>query len=110
MKILVLGDGLLAGEICRQTNWDYISRKKDGIDFTNSKTYVEFFNGYQILHPDYDKIDLDIDPINTGSIVALYPLTGEFKKVKIEHRFFRRLMKQAQPYTEILKDYYEIRV
>ena len=68
---------------------------------------VEFFNGYQILHPDYDKMDSDIDPINTGSIVALYPLTGEFKKVKIEHRFFRRLMKQAQPYTEILKDYYE---
>ena len=68
---------------------------------------VEFFNGYKILHPDYDKMDSDIDPINTGSIVALYPLTGEFKKVKIEHRFFRRLMKQAQPYTEILKDYYE---
>ena len=22
---------------------------------------IEFFNGYQILHPDYDKIDTDID-------------------------------------------------
>ena len=68
---------------------------------------IEFFNGYQILHPDYDKIDSDIDPINTGSIVALYPLTAELKKVKIEHRFMRRLMRQAEPYIKIMNDYYD---
>ena len=68
---------------------------------------IEFFNGYQILHPDYDKIDTDIDPINTGSIVGLYPLTNEFKKVKIEHRFFRRLMKETQQYIDKIDDYYD---
>ena len=68
---------------------------------------IDFFNGYQILHPDYDKIDSDIDPINTGSIVSLYPLTSDLKKVKIEHRFFRRLMKKVLPHIEIMKDYYE---
>ena len=68
---------------------------------------IEFFNGYQILHPDYDKIHTDIDPINTGSIVALYPLTSEFKKVKIEHRFFRRLMRETEPYIEKIYDYYD---
>ena len=68
---------------------------------------IEFFNGYQILHPDYDKIHSDIDPINTGSIVALYPLTNEFKKVKIEHRFFRRLMRETEPYIEKIYDYYD---
>jgi hypothetical protein len=30
MKVLVLGDGLLGNEIIKQTNWDYLSRKKDG--------------------------------------------------------------------------------
>jgi dTDP-4-dehydrorhamnose reductase len=35
MKVLVLGDGLLGSEIVRQTDWDYISRKKDNIDFIN---------------------------------------------------------------------------
>ena len=68
---------------------------------------IDFFNGYQILHPDYDKIDPDIDPINTGSIVSLYPLNSDLKKVKIEHRFFRRLMKKVLPHIEIMKDYYE---
>lgn len=41
-KILVLGDGLLGSEIIKQTNWDYISRKKDGLN-------VEEFNGENIL-------------------------------------------------------------
>lgn len=35
MKVLVLGDGLLGSEIVKQTNWDYISRKKDGFDIRN---------------------------------------------------------------------------
>jgi dTDP-4-dehydrorhamnose reductase len=37
MKVLVLGDGKLGSEIINQTNWNYISRKKDGFDFTNAK-------------------------------------------------------------------------
>lgn len=36
MKVLVLGDGLLGSEIVKQTNWDYLSRKKDGFDITSS--------------------------------------------------------------------------
>ena len=32
---LILGYGLLGSELYKQTGWDYISRKKDGIDFTN---------------------------------------------------------------------------
>lgn len=34
MNVLVLGDGLLGSEIVMQTNWNYISRKKDGFDIT----------------------------------------------------------------------------
>ncbi len=30
---LILGDGWLGTELVKQTGWDYISRKKDGIDF-----------------------------------------------------------------------------
>ena len=34
MRVLIIGDGLLGSEIIKQTGWDYISRKKDQIDFT----------------------------------------------------------------------------
>ena len=46
MKVLILGDGLLGSEIRKQTNWDYISRKKDGIDFCDIKTYKEFLKEF----------------------------------------------------------------
>lgn len=42
MKILVLGDGLLGSEIVRQTGWDYISRKKNNVDFINDPLSYHF--------------------------------------------------------------------
>ena len=46
MKVLVLGDGLLGSEIVKQTNWDYVSRKKDGFDIT--KNNFDFY-GYDVI-------------------------------------------------------------
>lgn len=46
MKVLVLGDGLLGSEIVKQTNWDYMSRKKDGFDIT--KNDFNFY-GYDVI-------------------------------------------------------------
>jgi len=43
---LILGDGLLGSELIKQTGWDYISRKKDGIDFTIPNTYKSMLIGY----------------------------------------------------------------
>lgn len=39
MKIIVLGDGLLGMELVRQTNWPYISRKKDGFNLNQPTVY-----------------------------------------------------------------------
>lgn len=38
-KKIVLGYGLLGKEIVKQTNWDYISRGKNGIDFKDINSY-----------------------------------------------------------------------
>ena len=53
---------------------------------------IEFYKGLQIVHPDYDKLDSDADPVNTGAIIALYPLSAELKRAKMEHRSFRRII------------------
>lgn len=47
LKILVLGDGLLGSEIIKQTGCDYLSRKKDGFDITNTSSWN--FSEYNIL-------------------------------------------------------------
>jgi dTDP-4-dehydrorhamnose reductase len=49
MKIVVLGDGLLGNEIVKQTDWDYISRKKDNIDFIKIESWSELLLPYDVI-------------------------------------------------------------
>lgn len=47
-NIVILGDGLLGSELAHQTNWDIISRKVDGFDLTDVKTFdllLETYDG-----------------------------------------------------------------
>ena len=58
-KFLVLGDGLLGSEIVKQTNWDYISRKKDNFDLNQMIDFV--------VESDYNQIINCIGHVNTYS-------------------------------------------
>ena len=40
MKCIILGDGLLGSELIKITNFDFLSRKKDGIDFVKIKDWL----------------------------------------------------------------------
>jgi len=58
-NVLVLGDGLLGRELINQTNWDYVSRSKDGFDIDHLDEFI--LSNYNIVincisHTDtYDK-------------------------------------------------------
>lgn len=49
MKILVLGDGLLATEIINQTGWNYVSRKKDAIDIEKVEQWSDLMSDYDTI-------------------------------------------------------------
>jgi len=49
MNVLVLGDGLLGSEVVKQAGWDYISRKREGIDFCNLNSYYRYLIGYDTI-------------------------------------------------------------
>ena len=49
MSKLILGDGLLGSELIKITKWDYISRKKDGIDFRDIKSYEKLIDKYDVI-------------------------------------------------------------
>lgn len=49
MNVLVLGDGLLGSEIVKQTGWDFISRKKDNIDFCDLDSYYKYLYNYDTI-------------------------------------------------------------
>jgi ATP-dependent DNA helicase RecG len=65
----------------------------------------EFYKGLQIVHPDYDKLDSDADPVNTGAIIALYPLSAELKRAKMEHHSFRRIMNSIDSFIVSATDH-----
>ena len=68
---------------------------------------VEFYNGYQIIHPDFEKLKEDEDPINTGSIIPIYPLTSNLKNNGIDSRFLRRIIKTIKKTSISINDHFE---
>jgi len=51
---------------------------------------VEMYNGLQMVHPELDKLDKDDDPLHSGKIVPLYPLTQRMKDVGLDNRRLRK--------------------
>ena len=49
LKVLVLGDGILGSEIVKQTNCNYLSRKKDGISVDNFDEWLYKMSNYDVI-------------------------------------------------------------
>ena len=66
---------------------------------------AEFYGGLQIVHPEYDRLNEDDDPLNSGRIIPLYPLTAELKKVRLDQRPLRKIFQTVfnlvEPIPEI---------
>lgn len=45
-RVLILGDGLLGSEIEKQTGWDIVSKKKNGIDLTRLSSLEPYLVNY----------------------------------------------------------------
>ena len=56
---------------------------------------IEFYNGFRIIHPEFDLLDENEDPINTGKIISIYPSSSDLKSTGIDSRGFRRLISGA---------------
>jgi dTDP-4-dehydrorhamnose reductase len=90
MKILVLGDGLLGNEIIKKTNWDFLSRKKDGIDAKDFSNWSEKLIGYDLIinciaHTDTYSKELKLHwDINFKFISELIDYCNNFK-IKLVH-------------------------
>ncbi|MFL3026401.1 MAG: ATP-dependent DNA helicase RecG [Candidatus Neomarinimicrobiota bacterium] len=51
---------------------------------------VEFYNKLQIIHPEYDRLNNEDDPLNSGIITPLYPIPGALRKNRMDSLFFRK--------------------
>lgn len=55
---------------------------------------VDYFRRPVMVHPDYDKLEKsEWDTLHTSRIIPVYPSTGELKKVGLDSRGLRKIMK-----------------
>ena len=55
---------------------------------------IDWYNGPSITHPEFDKINPDDDPISTGAVVPLYPLTNELGSIGVDQRVLRKMVRE----------------
>ena len=67
---------------------------------------VGFYKGFQMIHPEWDKLDKDEDPVNTQAIIPLYPLTQELKETGLEHRRMRKVISGIIDSISRIEDYF----
>lgn len=67
---------------------------------------VGFYKGFQMIHPEWDKIDREEDPVNTQAIIPLYPLTQELKESGLEHRRLRKVISGILDSIGGIEDYF----
>jgi len=80
---------------CRWFNgaqWIQKRFKKGDIVAVSGK--VDFYGGFQMVHPDFDVLSEEgTNPINTGIIVPLYPSGLTLQSAGLDSRGFRRLLR-----------------
>lgn len=54
---------------------------------------VNFYKGYQIVHPEFEKLKEDENPLHSGAIIPLYPIPQALKEVGLDSRALRRLIR-----------------
>ena len=67
---------------------------------------VGFYRGFQIVHPEYDKLDIDLEQLSTGLVIPLYSLNQNFRSAGLTHRSLRKLIRNRQNQLDDLPDFY----
>ena len=65
---------------------------------------VEWYNGFSITHPEFERLMDDEDPIETGTVVPVYPLTQDLKSAGLNQRSIRRMLKSIFSELEIIPE------
>ena len=84
----------------------WISEKFKELDTVACHGKIEFYNGYKMVHPEFDILDGNDDPINTGRIVPLYSSNSILKNLGLDSRGFRKIINNALEKSKEIVDYF----
>ena len=69
---------------------------------------VEFYNKLQIIHPEYDRLNNEDDPLNSGIITPLYPIPGALRKNRMDSLFFRKSIRNICSELGEISDFFGV--
>ena len=61
---------------------------------------------FQIIHPEYDKLNIEDDPLNSGIITPLYSISAELKNSRIDSRFLRKTISNIFKNIKEIPDFF----
>ncbi len=80
--------------------WRWVQNLFEENDLVVASGPVTVYGGFQIIHPEFEIISKksegeisDDELIHTGRVIPLYPSTAELKRVWLDSRGFRRVLK-----------------
>ena len=87
---------------------DYIHQSLKVGDLLTMHGKVAAYKGsYQIVHPEYDKLNANEISLTTGFIIPVYPLTDDLKKSGLENRNLRKIINLALQSVENIDDHFD---
>ncbi len=105
--VALVGDGtgvLQCVWFQRARYWRKFFQPGESVSFSGKVTH---FRGYQMTHPEFDKLGLtgDWQSLNTGAIVPLYPSSEALTKFGFHSKGFRKIIHEAlQKYSELIRE------
>ena len=85
----------------------WISEKFKELDSVACHGKIEFYNGYKMVHPEFDILDGKDDQINTGRIIPLYSSNSLLKNLGLDSRGFRKIINNALEKSKEITDYFD---
>ena len=65
---------------------------------------VEWYNGFSITHPEFERLMDDEDPIQTGAVIPVYPLTQDLRTAGLNQRSIRKILKNILSELETIPE------
>jgi len=88
---------------------DYIKDSlKEGETIAIHGKVNEYKSNFQIVHPEYDKLNDNELALSTGFVIPVYPLTEELKNTGLTSRNMRKIIYQALNSIDKLDDHFTI--
>jgi len=86
------------------TNYIEKSIKQGDVIAVHGK--IDNFRGFQIVHPEYDKLSPNTKSLSTGAVIPLYPLNHALKQAGLGYRSLRKLFRNVQQSITNIPDYF----